>query len=63
MQFVHLYVDEWARHRSDIHVTTYDNLESMDYDLRQTFGWMLDKGLTRVQCGSDQFQIRQGEMK
>lgn len=73
MQFVHHNTGEWVRpndwstvrrYPSDANVTTYTSLEAMPNDwLRQTFGWMLDEGLTVTQCGSDVFQIRQGEMK
>jgi hypothetical protein len=73
MMFVHHNTGEWVRpndwstaqrYPSDAYVREYASIEEIDNAfVRQTFTWMLEIGEVVTQCGSDVFQIRQGESK
>jgi hypothetical protein len=71
MKFVHHNTGEWhrpndwstvRRYPSDARVHEYDSIEDIDNEfVRKTFVWMMEIGEVVTQCGSDVFQIRQGE--
>jgi hypothetical protein len=73
MKFVHHNTGEWVRpnhwstvrrYPSDACVHEYASIGEIDNAfVRQTFIWMLEIGEVVTQCGSDVFQIRQGESK
>lgn len=73
MKFVHHNTGEWhrpnywstaRRYPSDACVKEYDSIEDIDNEfVRKTFVWMMEIGEVVTQCGSDVFQIRQGESK
>ena len=73
MMFVHHNTGEWVRpndwstarrYPSDAYVREYAGIGEIDNAfVRQTFTWMLEIGEVVTQCGSDVFQIRQGEGK
>jgi hypothetical protein len=74
MKFVHHHTGEWVRpndwsparrYPSDAYVREYASIGEIDNAfVRQTFTWMMEIGAVVTQlCGSDVFQIRQGESK
>ncbi len=71
MKFVHHNTGEWVRPndwstatRTDPSIREYASIGEIDNAfVRQTFAWMMEIGEVVTQCGSDVFQIRQGESK
>jgi hypothetical protein len=66
MKYVYHDTGEWVRTnhntaatRTDSSVEEYANLNDIDNAfVRDTFAWMVDKGMTVVSSGSSVFQIR-----
>ena len=66
MKFIHHNTGDWIRsacntsaERTGAYVHEYESLDSIDNQwLKNTFEWMIEKGLVVTTCGSDIFQIR-----